>query len=90
MLAHWSRVKSKVENTTSETDRNEAMRLDVSPDHFLFISPRSEGHAAPAVTADELSFPGLTGLILYLREGRDEMQDYLSSHFRAKEIDQSR
>lgn len=76
MLAHWSRVKSKVENTTSETDRNEAMCLDVSPDHFLFFSPSSEGHAAPAVTADELSFPGLTGLILYLREGRDEMQDY--------------
>lgn len=90
LLAHWSRVKSKVEDTTSETARNEAMRLDVSQDHFFFLSPSSEGHAAPAVTADELSFPGLTGMILYLWEGRNEIPDYLSSHFHAKERDQSR
>lgn len=87
VLTHWSRVKSKVENTTSETARNEAMSLDVSQDHFF--SPSSEGHPAPTVTADELSFPGLTGLILYLQEGRDEMQNCLSSHFHAKERDQS-
>lgn len=88
MFAHWSRVKPKVENTTSETARNEAMSLDVPQDHFF--SSSSEGHPAPAVTADELSFPGLTGLILYLQEGRDEMQNCLSSHFHAKERDQSR
>lgn len=90
VLAHWSRVKSKVENTTSETARNEAMLFDVSQDHFLFLSPNSEGHTASAVTADKLSFPGLTGLILYLWEGRDEIPDCLSSHFYTKEVAQNR
>lgn len=76
MFAHWSRVKPKVENTTSETARNEAMSLDVPQDHFF--SSSSEGHPAPAVIADELSFPGLTGLILYQSspaEGQELVED---------------
>lgn len=63
--------------------------MDVSQGCSYSLAPALRGHTAPVVKVDELSFPGLTELILYLLEDGDEIQDCLSSNFYAKEIDQS-